>query len=474
MKRAFRFGTDGWRGVIAEDFTFENLELITQATAEVFIEREDALKEGVSVGYDTRFLSDKFAHKAAQVMVANGIPVRIASSPITTPALSWDVVNNGSAWGVMITASHNPSRFNGFKIKTRKGASAPDTVTKAIEDKANSGKLRVRQEETSDLLTEEDMRSPYLKRVSSLVDWSKIEAVVSEVVSDPLYGAVNGDFLRLLQNKTSLRVRGIHLCHNPGFGGLDPEPIPRNLHDLMREVLSGSYPALGVAMDGDGDRLGMVDENGSWVNPHQVLSLLLLYLTKEKGLNGQVVKSFSTTMLIEHICQEMGLECVETGIGFKYIAPHMKEKPTLIAGEESGGVAFGFHIPERDGVLSGLMVLEMLGTWGISLRDALKRMERRYGPYLYKRIDISMPINEGRRVVESLKTNPPDKIGGIRVVEMRDKDGVKLVLQGGAWLLVRASGTEPLLRLYAEAPKERELERILNDGREACRSALSR
>ena len=475
MGRGISFGTDGWRGVIARDFTFENLERVSLATARFFADDGSAMEKGVSIGYDTRFLSGQFANRVAGVMTRHGIPVRISREPIPTPALSWEVVSNGSAWGIMITASHNPPRFNGFKVKTRHGTSADESVTRAIEENLNQiEKLLPLSESRPDLVVEADMRTPYLAKVSELVDWNRIGKVVSQVISDPLYGAVQGGFLELLEKVDTVRARGIHLCHNPGFGGLDPEPIPRSLTRLVDEVNSDPSPALGIAQDGDGDRLGMVDEKGNWVSPHQVLSLLLLYLAKEKRLKGQVVKSFSTTMLIEQICGEAGLECVETGIGFKYIAPRMMEKPTILAGEESGGVAFGFHIPERDGILAGLMVLEMLGTWGITLSDALKRMERVYGRYLYRRRDIEMPIEQGKRIEERIGSDPPDRIGGYQVAELREKDGVKLVMGNGAWLLIRASGTEPLLRLYAEASSDKGLERILDDGEKACRAALSR
>ena len=474
MKRSLRFGTDGWRGVIADDFTFANLRRVSQAAAEVFLEKGGSAPPKVSVGYDTRFLSPQFARVAAEVLAANGIQVRLSNSHLTTPALSWDVVNARQDWGIMLTASHNPPRFNGFKIKTREGASADDSITRLVEERANSPDLSITPLNAEPTIAEVDMVAPYLERVSSLVEWERIGMMVSHVISDPLYGAVQNRLLTLLEEHSSIPARGIHTTLNPVFGGLDPEPIPRNLKGLVEEVVRSASPTLGIAQDGDGDRLGMVDEEGNWVSPHQVLSLLLIYLAKEKGLRGQVVKSFSTTMLVEHICQDLGLECVETGIGFKYIAPHMISKPTLIAGEESGGVAFGFHIPERDGILAGLMVLEMLGTWGITLKDAVKRMERRYGPYLYKRIDLTMPVEKGRRIVDTLEASPPERLGNLKVVEVRRKDGVKLVLQGGAWLLVRASGTEPLLRLYAEAPRPKELERILDDGNKACRAALSR
>jgi len=472
LEKRFRFGTDGWRGVIADDFTFENLSLVAQAAAEVFLEKGNG-RVRVSVGYDTRFLSGRFARTVAEVMAANGIEVRLSSSPVTTPALSWDVVRNRSNWGIMITASHNPPRFNGFKIKTRDGVSAPDELTAAVEERANSAPLYVARERKTDLIEEVDAKTPYLQKLATLVEWERVDEAVSLVVSDPLYGAVQEGFECLLKDHSNLGVRSIHRCIDPSFGGLDPEPIPRNLSQLMEEVLK-SPPSLGIAQDGDGDRLGTVDEEGRWVSPHQVLSLLLLYLAKEKGMKGQVVKSFSTTMLVEHLCQEMGMECVETGIGFKYIAPRMLEKPTLIGGEESGGVAFGFHMPERDGILAGLVVLEMLGTWGITLKEAVKRLERSYGRYLYRRVDVPMAVERGREVVRSLESSPPSSVGGLKVMEVRKRDGIKLILQGGAWLLVRASGTEPLLRLYAEAPRERELERILDDGEKACRTALSR
>ncbi|RLD92282.1 MAG: phosphoglucomutase/phosphomannomutase family protein [Aquificota bacterium] len=466
MAGKIRFGTDGWRGVIAEDFTFANLLKIAQAAGIFMIQHWQAQEKGVVVGYDTRFLSPHAAWLTAEALEDMGISVTISPGPVPTPILSFSVKRKDTAGGIMITASHNPYMFNGFKIKSPQGGSASPQVTKEVE--------RLVEEVPQAPLTHpgtidtEDLISPYLAWLEEAVDIKAIGKAPFTLVSDAIHGAVGNLFYRIL-SPWGLRVEVMAAEPNPLFGGRDPEPIERNLGSLMARIKKLGGKAVGVANDGDGDRLGMVDEEGSFVSPHRLLALVIDHLYRNKGMRGEVVKTFSTTSMIDKMGKDFGITVHETAIGFKYILPLMLERDILVGGEESGGIGVKGHIPERDGIYSALLILEKMMWEGKSLALMVKELEDRYGPHIYRRRDLKIPQEKARKVVEKVTSAPPEKLGPQQVEETKVLDGVKLLFQGGGWLLFRASGTEPLLRLYCEGATPQEVKTTLDHGERLVR-----
>ncbi len=461
MKGDIRFGTDGWRGIIAEDFTFSNLQRIARASAFYMIQHWDAIERGATVGYDTRFLSPEGSQLVASTLAQEGIPVVLSSEPIPTPLLSFSVKEGGKGGGIMVTASHNPYIFNGFKIKTPQGGSAPPQVTKEVESLLNLPPTAASLQKVE----KEDLTSPYILMIGKTIELEAIGKLPYTLVSDPIHGAVGNLFQRIL-GPYSLKVEVIAGERNPLFGGRDPEPIEKNIHLLMNRVKAFGGKAIGVANDGDGDRLGMVDEKGKFVSPHRLLALVLEHLYKNRGMSGDIVKTFSTTSMIEKMGQDYGLTVHETAIGFKYILPLMLERDILVGGEESGGIGVKGHIPERDGIYSALLILEKMAWDGRGLATMVEDLEKRYGPHLYRRRDIHLPQRKAQKVVDNLSHTPPERVNKNEVAEVKILDGVKLMFQNGGWILFRASGTEPLLRLYCEAPSLKEVSTLLDYGEE--------
>ncbi len=462
MAGEIRFGTDGWRGVIAEDFTFSNLERVARATGLFMLREWGALEEGVVVGYDTRFLSREAASMTARVLASLGIDVTLSPTAVPTPILSFSVKRKGTAGGVVITASHNPYLFNGFKIKSPQGGSAPPGVTREVERLLMDGEETPVSPEPGSV-EEEDLISPYLEWLEGSVDLAGLDGFPFTVVSDPIHGAVGYLFRRILVPR-GVEVEVLAGDPHPLFGGRDPEPIERNLAPLMGRVRALGGRAVGIANDGDGDRLGMVDEEGRFVSPHRLLALVMDHLYRNRGMRGEVVKTFSTTSMIDKMAQDFGLRLHETAIGFKYILPLMLERDILVGGEESGGIGVKGHIPERDGIYSALLILEKMAWEGKGLAVMVRELEGRYGPHVYRRRDLGIPQEGARKVVEGVAGAPPEGLGRARVEEVRILDGVKLLFKGGGWLLFRASGTEPLLRLYCEGRSLEEVEDILDHG----------
>lgn len=450
-----RFGTDGWRGVIAEEFTLANVAVVAQAIA-------DALPGGarpVVVGYDTRFASRTAAELVAEVLAANGFEVLLGSGPVPTPAVSFAVRAHGAVAGVVVTASHNPYWFNGLKLKADFGGSAPPELTARVE--AALGRTpprRLGAAKAAARITTVDLLPAYLEGVGRLVVREPRPVRPLTVIADPLYGAVDGLLARLLPPAWG-SVRVIHDRADPLFGGLHPEPIPPHLDPLAAEVRRASAD-LGLATDGDGDRLGVIGPDGSYVSPHQVLALLLLHLHRHRGWRGEVVKGFAVGVQTDRLCERLGLVLHVTPIGFKHIAPLMLSRDILIGGEESGGVGFKGHLPERDGLLTALFLLECLVMEGKGLPQLVAAMEAEAGPAVYQRRDYHLPPEVGRRLLARLDQAPPARLGGERVVRREDLDGRKLWLADGAWVLIRPSGTEPVLRVYIEAPEAGEVEAL--------------
>ncbi|MDQ3855233.1 MAG: phosphoglucomutase/phosphomannomutase family protein [Chloroflexota bacterium] len=464
-----KFGTDGWRAIIAEDYTFSNVRLVSQAVA-AYLESIGAGSGPLVVGYDTRFGSEDFAAAVVEVLAGNGVRTLLTDGPAPTPAVSLAVIERKQQGGVVITASHNPGRYNGFKYKPDYGGSASPEIIAQIEsnlaglsaDDVKSTPLASAQEQG--LVSVEDINQAYCAQLARLVDLEQLKSRASTVVYDAMYGAGAGLLPRLLEGG-KLGVMSINQERNPVFPGIHaPEPIGINLEKLQRTVAE-SDAALGIATDGDADRVGIVDETGEFVNQLQVYSLLALYLLEVKGQRGPLVKTLSQSYMVDKLGELFGVPVYETAVGFKYVGPKMTEVDAILGGEESGGFGFRGHIPERDGSLAGLYILDLAVQMERPLSKVLEYLEEKVGRYYYQRVDL--PFEESRRqeIRRRLQDNPPDSILGKRLAKFQTEDGFKYVLEDGTWLLIRFSGTEPVLRVYTETDSEDNVQPMLQEGR---------
>jgi phosphomannomutase len=462
-----RFGTDGWRGVIAREFTFANLSIVAQATMDYFI-AQGLADAGLVIGYDRRFLSRRFAERVAEVAAGNGLRVRLSDSFTPTPAVSWAVHESGAGGGIMITASHNPPEYNGFKIKENFGGSARPSTTKVVEEivAANIATGReIREMPLAEALGNGrvklfDAGEPYRRQLSRYVDLERIRAAKIPLAVDPMYGAGTGFIPELIPGAIEL-----HSEENPGFGGIPPEPTPEHLAELSALVREGKL-GVGLALDGDADRIGAVDENGEFFSSHMIFTVILRHLLEQRGLRGAVAKTVSATRMVDLLCEKYGLELFETPIGFKHICELMLDHDILMGGEESGGLGVKGHIPERDGILLGLLLLEAMAVTGKGLRQLLNDTMDEIGHFYYRRIDLPIELEAKERLITTLRA------GGLRTIASRPvarenfRDGFKYIFADGSWLLIRPSGTEPVLRLYSEAGTPDVVEELLRAGRE--------
>jgi phosphomannomutase len=455
-----KFGTDGWRGVIAEDFTFINVRRVAAAIAQ-YIREESEPARGLIVGYDTRFLSAEFAGAAAEVISAAGIPVWIANVATPTPAVSYAVVARETAGAVMITASHNPYRWNGVKFKAPYGGSAAPAIIRRIETHLHRlDRARSRARPPKPALVEcVDLISPYLKRLKELVQLEHIRASGQKFVIDPMFGTARGCIARLF-NEAEIPYREIHSEHNPLFPGLNPEPIEPHVEGLRCAVTEGGFDA-GFATDGDADRIGAIDRTGAFIDSHKIFSILLQHLVEDRGLRGEVVKTFSTTQMVDKLARKHHLPLHLTPIGFKYICELMLSRDVLIGGEESGGIAIKGHLPERDGILNSLLLAEVMATKKKTLGELVDDLSREFGPHYYYRVDLEVELARAHQLVKQVAQGRFQEVAGLKVTAVEDLDGAKMRFGDTAWLLVRASGTENLLRLYSEAPSRELVKNLL-------------
>lgn len=474
------FGTDGWRAVISDDFTFDNVRHVAQAIADKTLAdllvspatNGHAARPEMVVGFDTRFLSDRYAMAVAEVLAANGIRVWLTQSDTPTPITSYAVVDKGAAGGVMITASHNPPRYNGIKLKAAFGGSASPADCKDVEQRitanlaASVAPRRVDGDEalTSGWITRFDALPAYESHVRALIDFEAIRKAHLHVAVDAMYGA-GRNYLRRLLEDAGCTVAELRAEMNPGFNGIHPEPIARHLQPLFDEVARGDY-ALGLATDGDADRIGAVDPSGSFVDPHRIMALALEHLVHVRGRRGSVVKTVSTTQMLNRLAQRYNLPIYETPVGFNHICDYMLREPVLLGGEESGGISVIGHIPEGDGILMGLLLAEMVAVRGKSLVDLLEEIMTApdVGRFAYARRD--QPVRPFRKadLVHGLMAGAPASLAGEPVAAVSDRDGVKFVLADDSWLLIRPSGTEPVLRIYAESRTDATVQALLDDG----------
>jgi phosphomannomutase len=459
MTDPIKFGTDGWRGLIGEDFNFSNVRRVIEAIAKHL--RADGMGDRVVViGYDMRFLSEEAAQLAAEVLAENGIPVILGERAAPTPALSYAVVSNHAAAGVVVTASHNPYRWNGIKVKASCGGSAAPALIQRIEDHLRAGVGSGPQEESiRTAIRQADLVTPYLARIRSMVDMRRIRDSGLRFVIDPMYGAARGLLARLF-DETGIPYAEIHGDHNPLFPGLNPEPIEPHIEALRHAVVSGGFHA-GFATDGDADRLGAIDRTGSFIDSHKIFSVLLKHLVENRGRRGEVVRTFSTTQMIDKIARKHGLRLHVTPIGFKYVCELMLSRNVLIGGEESGGIGIQGHLPERDGILNSLLLAEVMAEKERTLGELVEDLNREFGPHFYGRVDLEMDRRKIDHILCMVKERKITSVAGQKVSAVHDLDGFKMLFGDDAWLLVRPSGTENLLRLYAEAPAPELVEQML-------------
>jgi phosphomannomutase len=455
-----KFGTDGWRGVIAEDFTFANARVVGRAIARYVVRCEDA-RRGVIIGYDHRFASDDIAADAAEVVSASGTPVFLTDKPCPTPAVSLLVRQRGAAGGLMITASHNPYPWNGIKYKASYGSSALPSIVGQIEED-----LDVVQKESvpplpprKNLIQSLEPRAPYLDTLEKLVDWQRLRKAKFRFVSDVMHGSATGLLVELFR-RNGIACDEIRGTRDPRFGGVHPEPIEPHIEALRRAVLAGKFDA-GLCADGDGDRIGAIDRDGTFVNPHQIFALLVWHLAGTRNLPGDIAKTFSVTKLIDKLATKFGRKLHETPIGFKYICELMLEQNILIGGEESGGIGTNLYIPERDATVSALLLAELMAWHGKSLGELLAALTAEFGEYHYGRVDLDLKPGQKEKAIAHFSDTKLTHILDLPVVRREDMDGIKLYLGEAGWVMVRASGTENLLRVYSETSKPETTRRIL-------------
>ncbi len=459
MSLPIKFGTDGWRAIIADTFTFENLRHVAQATADYF-QTVAGTERGVFIGFDVRFLSPQFARAAAEVFAGNGFKVILMDRPYPTPYVSFEVRRRKFAGGIVITASHNPPQFNGFKVKASFGGSATPAITAQIESRLGKNPVQ-RSVQGIEVVGPDEHYAAHLK---SLVDWDRISKSNLKIVVDSMHGS-GGMILENLLAGTSCTVKTIRANPDPLFGGINPEPMMPQLQPLA-ESIRKTQSDIGLATDGDADRLGIVDETGEYVNTLQTMSLLLLHVYRNKGWRGAVARTYSQSLLIPRIASSFGLQLYERPIGFKNIGELMLENEILIGGEESGGIGLSRHLPERDGIFINLLMLDLLATSGKTCTQLIHDMWKEFGEFHFDRRDLHVPIAAGNAVVEKWQTDPPSTFAGRRVQDVGNLDGSKVFLDKDSWILFRQSGTEPLLRVYCEAPTESGVREIMGAGLE--------
>jgi phosphomannomutase len=454
-----KFGTDGWRAIIAREFTFANVERVAQAYADYLAATK--AESLVVVGYDRRFLSEQFARRAAEVMFGNGFRIALFQEAAPTPLISWAVKELSAGGGIVLTASHNPPDFNGFKIKAPWGGSAAPETTTAVEALVDGNPAK-RGTFTSDgrELLEPAIKS-YREQIASYIDLDRLRKSPQTIIVDPMHGS-GGRWVESLLAEGALQVETIRAHRDPLFGGVNPEPIDSNLGPLKKRVVA-TQALVGLATDGDADRVGAVNELGKTMTMHDVVPLVLLHMVRNRKMTGGIVRTFSQSVLLGRIAAAHNLKVYETAIGFKYIADLMLKEDILIGAEESGGIGVKGHIPERDGLLNSLLFLEAIVVAGKTPSEMLRELHREFGEFHFGRRDLHIEVEQGKELVKSLASQPPSEFAGNRVTDVQTIDGLKLIFDDESWLLFRQSGTEPVLRIYAEATSLSQVN-ILLDG----------
>jgi phosphomannomutase len=462
-----KFGTDGWRAIIADVYTYANVRRCATGVARYLLHQGQA-QQGVVIGFDTRFGSREFAEVATSTMADLGVPVYLCRRPMPTPTISYSIVDKRAAGGVIITASHNPGQYNGFKFRPDYAGSARPEITGAIEaripDETGALKLPLAEARRRKLVEDLDPWPAYRAKLESLVNFERVKAAGFKVVVDAMHGAGGGLWPELLAGGAT-SVTELRGEANPNFPGMhNPEPLAHNLVSLTEAVKTGAD--IGFALDGDADRIGVVDEHGELLNPLQLYALLLLYVLEIRGLRGPIVRTITCTTMANKLAAKYDLPVYETAIGFKYVGPKMVDVGAIYGGEESGGYAFGDHIPERDGFVSGLFLLDFMAVTGRTIRGLVDYLFQQIGPHYYRRIDLAYDASQRDNVLSRLQQARPETLAGLKVTGLVTVDGYRFDLEDGGWLIVRFSGTEPLLRIYCETIHGDRLQALLDAGRE--------
>ncbi len=466
---AIKFGTDGWRGIIAQDFTFDNVRLCTQGIAE-YLQDKGLAPRSLIIGYDTRFASEDFAAAASEVVAANGIKVYLCNKAMPTPVISYGVIHQKAAGAIIITASHNPAIWNGFKVKTEEGASAPPEVGEDIESRLPEivaqdrvKRLSLKEGLSKGFIEYIDLASVYLQHLEQLTNLESIRQAGLNIVVDSMFGAGSGYFKRLLASGKT-KVIEINGERNPIFPGIQPEPIAPHLSklsSLVKEIGAN----IGLATDGDADRLGIVDEKGNVLTPLQIFALLALYLLEVRAERGAIVKTLTTSSMLDKLGKLYNVPVYETPVGFKYVAPKMMAEDALIGGEESSGFGFRGHLPERDGILAGIYFLDLMTKLNKKPSELIDYLYSKVGPHHYQRLDLDFPPTERETLIQRLTQARPASLAGVEVIRIKTIDGFHFLLADGSWLLIRFSGTEPILRIYAEANSQERVRELIAEGR---------
>ncbi len=466
-----KFGTDGWRGIIAQDFTFDKLRHCAQGVAD-FMKNAELANKGLLIGYDTRFASEDFAQAAAEVIAGNNIKTYLCLAATPTPVISYGVIARKAGGAIVITASHNPNIWNGFKFKTADGASAPEEVAAELEKLISRSftigdikSIPVEKAESQGLLEYYDIVPDYFTQINRLININELRSAEMKIIIDPMFGAGMGYLKRLLEGG-NIKVVEVNNERNPVFPGMkQPEPITQNLGRLITTV-KRHHATVGIATDGDADRVGIVDEKGNFITTLQTFALLCLYLLKVRGERGVIVKTVTSTSMIYRLGEIFNVPVVETRVGFKYVAPIMISENALIGGEESGGYGFRGHVPERDGILAGLYFLDLIRRMGKTPSEIITELYSMVGPHYFNRIDLKFPEVKRQEIMRHIRDNRPREILGIKVIKVDTFDGFRFRLADNSWLLIRFSGTEPLLRTYAEAESMERVGKLLQQAKE--------
>lgn len=462
-----KFGTDGWRARISEEFTFENVRILAQAVAD-YLNSENKTKNAprMVIGYDTRFLSNEYARLSAEVLCANKIKVLLTPKPTPTQVVSFSITDKKLDGGMMVTASHNPPEFNGIKFRADFGGSPDESVTKKIEEKLCKSKVKTMSLDAAGenklFAYADDLDRNYVEFLNKYIDIKKIKNSNLKILVDPMYGAGIGYLEKILKGGR-IKIETTRSFINPSFGGVNPEPIEKNLLSSMKMMKDGDLDIC-IATDGDADRVGAINEKGQFITTQQVFMLLFVHMIEDKLMRGDLARTVSATNILDKIAQRYNLQVHETSVGFKYIASIIRAQDILIGGEESGGYSFKNYIPERDGILAGLLLLEMMVMRKEKISGILNSIEKLYGCSRFLRKDVHYPVELKEKFLNKVKNNPPVELAGKKIKQIQAFDGVKFILADDSWLLLRFSGTEPLLRIYAETSSMPRTKKLIDAG----------
>jgi alpha-D-glucose phosphate-specific phosphoglucomutase len=479
-KISIKFGTDGWRGVIADEFTFEGVRIVSQGVSNYLKKKiGSSRKPFIVVGYDTRFLSEQFAEESAQIFKLNNIKVYLSDKIITSPVLSFAVVEKKADLGIMITASHNPYYYNGYKIKGPFGGSATMDIIADVE-KEVSEVIKNTESYKKYLYTEEadrpdveriDFLPSYKQNLLSKVDTDIIKNFDFKLLLDPMYGAAQGIYKKIIQQFSPENITEIHSEINPSFGGISPEPIGDNLAEAKSALLSKKYK-LAICLDGDGDRIAALGEDGNYISSHHLFAIVLWYLADRKKMKGKVVKSINLSSVLDRICSKYDLEVKTTPVGFKYIAEEILKGGVIIGGEESGGLWAGGDTPERDGMLMGLKLIEIICDTGMTLNQILEKIYDEFGYFVFDRVDYKIDMDQNENLKHLLEKDIPKVLREAGVKKVITLDGYKYIMENGSWIMIRLSGTEAVVRVYTDAGSDKEAKHLQELGKKVLKSAF--